>query len=95
MAGMLALLCLVSTGMSARAPENLDYIIVLGARVERDGSPSPALRRRLDAALAYLENNPDIMYEVEQKVRLAFGLPADEDALDMIMPDEAEVETEE
>ncbi|MBR3232236.1 MAG: recombinase RecA [Lachnospiraceae bacterium] len=46
-------------------------------------------------AKVYLENNPDIMYEVEQKVRLAFGLPADEDALDMIMPDEAEVETEE
>ena len=45
-------------------------------------------------AKVYLENNPDIMYEVEQKVRLAFGLPADEDALDMIMPDEAEVETE-
>ncbi len=45
-------------------------------------------------AKVYLENNPDTMYEVEQKVRLAFGLPADEDALDMIMPDEAEVETE-
>ena len=43
----------------------------------------------------YLENNPEIMYEVEQKVRLAFGLPADEEALDMIMPDEAAVETEE
>ena len=28
-------------------------------------------------AKVYLENNPDIMYEVEQKVRLAFGLGPD------------------
>ena len=55
----IALIALVAAGMNVQAPEGLDYIIVLGARVEPDGSPSPALRRRLDAAKAYLEENPD------------------------------------
>ena len=57
--GTAALLVPVIRGMSAQAPENLDYIIVLGARVEKDGSPSLALQRRLNTALEYLEENPD------------------------------------
>ena len=49
---------LVISGMFQTAPANLDYLIILGARVDPDG-PSPALRRRLNAALAYLEDSPD------------------------------------
>lgn len=36
----------------------LDYIIVLGAQVYKDG-PSPVLKYRLDRAIEYLEENPD------------------------------------
>lgn len=40
------------------APASVDYLIVLGAGV--DGTtPSLSLRNRLDAALAYLEDNPE------------------------------------
>ncbi len=39
------------------APKNLDYVIVLGARVY-DKTPSPLYQKRLDAAVAYLEANP-------------------------------------
>ncbi len=38
----------------------------------------------------YLESNPEVMYEVEQSVRLSYGLPADEDFL----PEEKEPEEE-
>ena len=53
-----ALMGLVSTGMRQAQPAGLDYLIVLGAHVEADG-PSPALRRRINAALDYLEENPE------------------------------------
>lgn len=56
---VLVLECLVVSGMFSKGPENLDYLIVLGARVEEDGSPSPALRRRLNRTLEYLADNPD------------------------------------
>lgn len=59
-AAILALECLVVSGMNSAAPQGLDYVIVLGARVDPDG-PSPALRRRLNATLAYLAENPDTM----------------------------------
>lgn len=36
----------------------LDYIIVLGAQVRKDG-PSPVLKYRLDKAVEYLNENPD------------------------------------
>ena len=36
----------------------LDYIVVLGAQVRPDGSPSGVLQYRLEAACAYLEDNP-------------------------------------
>ena len=53
-----ALLALVMSGMTQTAPANMDYLVVLGARVEQDG-PSPALTRRLNAAMDYLEQSPD------------------------------------
>lgn len=57
---VVALECLVVGGMRQTPPDGLDYLIVLGARVESDG-PSPALQRRLNAALEYLAGNPDTM----------------------------------
>lgn len=56
--GTLILEGFVISGMNARTPQNLDYIIVLGAKVDGD-QPSPALRRRLNAAIEYLNENPD------------------------------------
>lgn len=58
LAAMIALMGVVSMGMHQTPPEDLDYLIVLGARVEENG-PSRALRRRITAALQYLEDNPD------------------------------------
>lgn len=49
---------LVISGMVSAAPKDMDYLVVLGARVDPDG-PSPALRRRLNATMAYLEDNPE------------------------------------
>lgn len=40
------------------APDNLEWIVVLGAQVRADGSPSKVLRYRLDAALDYLDAHP-------------------------------------
>ena len=37
----------VISGMNQTAPANMDYLIVLGSRVDPDG-PSPSLRRRLN-----------------------------------------------
>ena len=48
---------LVISGMFARGPEDLDYIIVLGAQVRGD-RVSIALANRLEAAQAYLGENP-------------------------------------
>lgn len=58
LAALLALEGLVVSGMSASAPPDMDYLIVLGARVDPDG-PSPALRRRLNAVMACLDDHPD------------------------------------
>ena len=49
--------CIVS-GFSMMAPAGLDYLIVLGAQMKRSG-PSKALQYRLDAAIDYLQENPD------------------------------------
>ena len=48
--------CIISQ-MHAKADENLDYIIVLGAQVRADG-PSKVLKHRLNTAIDYLEKNP-------------------------------------
>ena len=51
---------LILSGFHAKASENLSYIVVLGAQIKQNG-PSIALARRLDAAAAYLEKNPDTL----------------------------------
>lgn len=47
----------IFTGFASDAPENADYIIVLGAKVRGD-DPSLALSYRIDAACDYLAANP-------------------------------------
>lgn len=49
---------LILSQISAAGEPNLDYVIVLGAQIYDDGSPSPVLKYRLDAALDYLQDNP-------------------------------------
>ncbi len=49
---------LVVSGFFQKGEENLDYIIVLGAKMNH-GGPSVVLRQRLDKAIDYLEQNPD------------------------------------
>ena len=49
---------LVFAGSISPEPPNLDYLIVLGARVKENGI-SRSLKMRLDKALTYLEDNPD------------------------------------
>lgn len=42
----------------AAAPADLDYLVVLGASLNADGTPKETLAFRLDAAAAYLAENP-------------------------------------
>ncbi|MCD7717620.1 MAG: YdcF family protein [Lachnospiraceae bacterium] len=51
---------IVST-MCTVPQENLDYVIVLGAQV-RGTSPSLSLKKRLDCAAEYAEENPDTTF---------------------------------
>lgn len=56
---ILSVFCVIIAGkFRARGKENLDYVIVLGAQVREDG-PSAVLKYRLDAALEYLNKNPN------------------------------------
>ena len=48
---------MIAGKFTSKGEKNLDYIIVLGAQVRKDG-PSVALRYRLDAAIDYLNENP-------------------------------------
>lgn len=60
-AGIAAMIFLGSrivSGMKAKAPEALDYVIVLGAHVSGT-EPSRALLKRLEAAYAYAKKNQD------------------------------------
>lgn len=50
----------ILAGMNAAPPDGLDYLIVLGAKVNGD-QPSPALKHRIDAAAEYLRANPDTL----------------------------------
>lgn len=50
---------LIFSAQATPAPAGLDYLIVLGAGLNPDGSPSETLRYRLDAACEYLEENPE------------------------------------
>ena len=49
---------MIAKEFNAKGKPDLDYIIVLGAQVRENG-PSVVLRYRLDAAIDYLEENPD------------------------------------
>ena len=50
-------ICMIRAALSD-APDDLECIVILGAAVKGE-EPSKALRYRLDAALKYLERNPD------------------------------------
>lgn len=49
---------LIFTGVAVRDTSGLDYVIVLGARVN-DSGISKSLKKRLDKAIEYVEKNPD------------------------------------
>ncbi len=49
--------CIISQ-FHAEGEKNLDYVIVLGAQIHESG-PSIVLKYRLDAAIQYLNENPD------------------------------------
>lgn len=49
---------LILGSFGAKAPPGADYCVILGAQVYADG-PSEVLKRRLDTAVNYLEENPD------------------------------------
>lgn len=53
-----ALSALIMTTAAATPPAGLDRLVVLGAGLRPDGTPTETLQYRLDAALAYLEDNP-------------------------------------
>jgi uncharacterized SAM-binding protein YcdF (DUF218 family) len=48
----------ISHYKSQTVPKNVDYMIILGARV-KDSGPSLALQYRINAAAAYLKTNPN------------------------------------
>ena len=54
-----ALCGVIATTAAAVPPAGLDYLVVLGAGLTPEGTPSEALAFRLDAALDYLGENPD------------------------------------
>lgn len=53
-----ALCGLIASVAATRPPAGLDCLVVLGAGLRPDGSPSETLRYRLDSALEYLGENP-------------------------------------
>ncbi len=50
--------------MKVKPEENVDYIMVLGCGIFPDGSLTLTLKNRLDAALAYSEQDPDAIFVV-------------------------------
>ncbi|MDQ9824583.1 hypothetical protein RFZ44_14775, partial [Acinetobacter sp. 163] len=48
---------MIISQMSQKGKNGLDYILVLGAQVNKDG-PSRSLKYRLDRAAEYMEGNP-------------------------------------
>ena len=52
---------LVFTGVTQEDPKGLDYVIVLGAKVQQEGV-SKSLKMRLDKAIQYGEENPDTIF---------------------------------
>ncbi len=64
--GVLLFVCvegLIFSGFGQHAEPGADVVIVLGAQW-KNGGPSYVLAKRLDAALAYLKDNPDTMVVV-------------------------------
>ena len=53
----------ILTGAGDRPGEDADVVVILGAKVDPDG-PSMLLRDRLDKALDYLEEHPDVQVVV-------------------------------
>ena len=51
---------LIFSGYHSKAAQGMPYIVVLGAQMKKNG-PSIALARRLDAAAAYMNENPDTL----------------------------------
>lgn len=51
---------IILNGIALNPPKNVDYLVVLGARI-RGEVPSLTLQYRLDKAYTYLVNNPDTM----------------------------------
>ena len=56
----IAVECFVISGMVSAAPAGLDYLIILGARVNGT-EPSLSLKTRVDCAIEYLNANPDTL----------------------------------
>ncbi len=54
----IAVECFVISGMVSAAPQGLDYLIILGARVNGT-KPSISLSTRVNSAVKYLKENPD------------------------------------
>jgi len=52
---------LMLSQFNAQGKPGLDYLIVLGAQVHGDHTPSSVLQYRLDAAAAYLDENPETL----------------------------------
>lgn len=52
---------LVFTGVAKEDTKGLDYVIVLGAKVQKDGI-SKTLQMRLDKAIQYANENPDTIF---------------------------------
>jgi len=52
--------CLIFSGMVSAAPAGLDYLIILGARVNGK-EPSLSLKTRVEAAVEYLNENPQTL----------------------------------
>nr|WP_260858036.1 YdcF family protein [Bacillus sp. FJAT-22090] len=49
-------------GLEPKADGSNEYAIVLGAKVKKGNVPSLALRYRLEAALAYASDNPEVQF---------------------------------
>lgn len=52
--------CFVFSGMVSAAPAGLDYLVILGARVNGT-EPSLSLQMRVNAAVEYLNENPETL----------------------------------
>ena len=57
----IAIEALIFLGASGSSQPNLDYVIVLGARVKEEGV-SNSLKKRLDTAIQYSRENPETVF---------------------------------